>query len=37
MNICSDDFIECMTKTILASDREMNPIPYPLQRETPPT
>ena len=37
MNICSDDFIECMTKTILAPYSEMNPIPLPLQCETSPT
>ena len=34
MNICTDDFINGMTKTILAPHSEMNPIPYPLQRET---
>ena len=34
MNICTDDFIDGMTKTILAPHSEMNPFPYPLQRET---
>ena len=34
MNICSDDFINGMTKAILAPNCEINPVPYPLQCET---
>ena len=34
MNICTDDFIDGMTKTILAPYSEMNPFPFPPQHET---
>ena len=34
MHICTDDFIDGMTKTILAPLSEMNPFPFALQRET---